>query len=396
MAGDKYLSFSGRTSGYTFANIGLFYGLGGAIFSTVYSLILFDIFKDASLVGLYSAAFAVITMLFAMFSSEIFRLLPKARILPLSLMMIIVATFGMVFQPSAGSFIALDVFREFGWALLIMSLTLFMAEFAGDAGIAKVSGRYYTLNNLGSIVAPVVALRFATMTNDIRAPLVLVSAVMLVALLYYRNYKITAADKRTLPAPLFHTIRKIFGNLREFAGNETLVRAYAASFGYYATQSLRALYVPLAVVGAGFSKDALGMVLAIGTVPFALLAGPSTALARKIGTGRLLAIGFVSFALPALFASCSSGMLMLALFVLWQIPNSVVEPIKELPFHAATTKAEKTRFVGIFQTAKYLAKVMGPLLGAAVIYITGNLASVWVLAALLALAAAYITRNINK
>jgi MFS family permease len=392
MPNDKYISFNTKTNGYTFANIGFFYGLGGAIFSTIYSLILFEIFGDASIVGLYSAAFAV----FAMFSSEIFRLLPKTKILPLALLTIIITTFGMVFQPSAGSFIALDIFREFGWALLIMSLTLFMSEFAGAPGISKVSGRYYTLNNLGSIIAPVVALRFATMADDIRAPLVLVSVVMLLALFYYRNYKITAADKRALPKPPFETLRKVFGNLREFAGRPELARAYAASFGYYAVQALRGLYVPLAVVGAGFSKDTLGLVLAIGTIPFAILAAPSNALAKRLGAGRVLAAGFVAYSALALFASFSTGMLMLALFVAWQIPNSVIEPIKELPFHSGTSKSEKSKFMGVFQTSKYLAKVLSPLAGAGIIFVCGTLSSVWFLAAALGLASAYLARGIKK
>jgi len=392
---DKYLSFNARTNGYTFANIGFFYGLGGAILSAVYSLILFDIFQDASIVGLYSSAFAVIAMLFAMFSSEIFKLLPKSKIFPLALVVVSATVLGMMFQPSAASFITLDVIRECAWSLLNMCLVLFMAEFAGNAGIARVNGRYYTLNNLGSIIAPLIALRVASMMDDIRAPLLLVSLVMLIALFYFKNYKITAADKKALPPKPKHAVRKVFENLREYLSDPNLTRAYVINFGYYAIRSIRNLYVPLAVIEAGFSKDTLGILLALGTIPFALLATPISRLARKYGAKWLLIFGYAGFAALAFTASFSTGLLLLGLFIAWQIPNAVSEPIRELPFYAATNKAQRSKFVGIFLTAKYLSGVLGPLLAAMVIFTSGRLGAVWILAAVIGLLAAYLSRTLK-
>lgn len=395
MASDKYISYNSKTSGYTFANIGLFYGLAGTIFSAVYSLILFEIFGNASVVGLYSAAFAGIATMFALFSSEIFRLLPKAKILPISIITIIVATFGMVFQPSAGSFIALDIVREVGWSLLSMSLSLLMIDFSGMNNIARVQGRYYTLYNLGSIIAPIIAMRIATIFGNERAPLVLVSLTLLIALLYYNKHHITALDKAAKPARAKKTLKKIFGNFREFVRGPGLPAAYAMSFGYYAIQTLRSLYVPIIVIQAGFTKDTLGLVLALGTIPFALLASPISKLSNRIGAWKLLMFGFAAYAAAACFASISTGVMLLGLFVLWQLPNAIIEPLKELPFYAAANRAQQTKFIGIFRTSKYLAGVIAPLLAAATIALSGATSSVWLLAATIGFAVALIAHRVK-
>ncbi|MDR2685161.1 MAG: MFS transporter [Rickettsiales bacterium] len=392
---DKYISYSQKTNGYTFANIGFFYGFGGSILSSVYSLILLDIFKDPAIVGLYSAAFAVIAMLFSMFSSEIFRLLPKAKILPGACVAIIVSVFMMAFQPSAGSFIVLDVIRECAWALFVTSLTLFMTDFAVGKNVEKVFGRYYVLNNIGSIVAPIIALRMASYFGNARATLMLVSLVFMCALLYYKNYRVTAEDKRARVAPPKKTLAKVFGNLFAYLSNRELVKAYIVMFVYYAIRALRSLYVPIAVLSAGFSKDTLGLVLAIGTIPFALLAVPANRVAMRAGPSRLLMLGYITYAAFAFIASVSSGMMLLGLFAIWQISNAISEPIKELPFYNTANKSEQLRFVGIFGTAKYLASVLSPLLGAGVIMLTGSVGCVWILAGAIGLGGAWVASSIK-
>jgi predicted MFS family arabinose efflux permease len=302
----------------------------------------------------------------------------------------------MVFQVSQGSFIALDVVRECSWALLSMCLTLFMAEFAGPIGVAQVSGRYYTLNNIGSLIAPVIALQVAVIFGNDRVPLILVSIIMLIALFYFKDYRVVAADKNAKIATADKTVKKIFGNFREFAKNKSLVNAFITNYGYYAIYSIRSLYVPISVVEAGFTKDILGFILMIGTLPFVLLASPISKFAKKHGCKWILSIGFIAFAICAMMATFSGGLFLLGLFVLWQIPNAMLEPVKELPFYSNATKSQQSKFVGIFKTSSYLAKVITPLIGAFAIWLTGYTASVWLVAAAFAIIAAKFSNQESK
>ena len=85
MASEKYLSMKKSVNGFSFANLGFFYGFGNSIIGAVYSLVLFDIFKNSSVVGIYTSLSYGFVMLLALSTGEFFRRFTKTRIFYVSI-----------------------------------------------------------------------------------------------------------------------------------------------------------------------------------------------------------------------------------------------------------------------------------------------------------------------
>ncbi|MBO5662590.1 MAG: hypothetical protein J6S12_01875, partial [Alphaproteobacteria bacterium] len=88
MAGDKYISFGRRVSGFSFANLGLFTGFADGIYNAVYSLVILEIFKSSAIVGVYVAIYSVFCFLVGLFANEIVRQFSKARVFYFALIML--------------------------------------------------------------------------------------------------------------------------------------------------------------------------------------------------------------------------------------------------------------------------------------------------------------------
>ncbi len=251
------------------------------------------------------------------------------------------------------------------------------------------------LYNIGSLIAPVIAMYVATKMDNMRAPFLLMCGILIICMAYFFNQKLVAAEKNVRPPRVPTTIRRIIRNLILFFRRSNMRHAYMANYGFYAIASLRSLYVPLAIISAGFSKETVGIVLSLGIIPFILIEPWIASLATKHGAKRYLILGYLTYTVFAFLASASTGFTLLGFFIIWQFSNACVEPIKEIPFFDITTKPEQSRFFGIFKTSSYVAKIITPLFASLAIYLTGSLASVWIVAGIFGIIPAYFVYKIQ-
>ena len=80
MASEKYISMKESLTGFSFANLGLFYGFGNSVIGAVYALVLMDIFHNSSIVGVYISLSYGLVILLTLTTSEFFRRFTKRRI----------------------------------------------------------------------------------------------------------------------------------------------------------------------------------------------------------------------------------------------------------------------------------------------------------------------------
>ena len=161
-----------------------------------------------------------------------------------------------------------------------------------------------------------------------------------------------------------------------------MLRAYLVNFGYYSLRALRVLYVPILVIENGFTKDTLGVVLTLGIIPYLFMSEMMGRLVRRFGKTIWLVIGFGSFAVLSAFAIFVTGVPLLAIFVAWQISGAFMEPVHDLLFFdTASTKAQQTRFYGVFRTSSNLPNIIVPTLGALAITLFGTTTAVWTVTA---------------
>lgn len=381
MAREKYISIGRNVSGFSFANLGLFTGFADGIYNAVYSLVILEIFRSSAIVGIYVAIYSVFCFLVGLFANEIFRRFSKVKVFYFAMLMIAVCYAMMSFSILPRTFVILDYTTGFAITLTAVLIPLFMSDFSEKVGMARLNARYHLWLNIGAFFAPMVAVLIANNFGN-RAAFMGSAIIYLVGWFMFRLFKIVQQDVNVKPVSPRRTIRALLRNTYQFFKVPGMLRAYLVNFGYYSLRALRVLYVPILVIENGFTKDTLGIVLTLGIIPYLLMSEMMGRLVRRFGKTIWLIIGFGSFAVLSAFAIFVTGMPLLAIFVAWQISGAFMEPVHDLLFFDnAQTKAQQTRFYGVFRTSTNLPNIIVPTLGALAITLFGTTTAVWTVTA---------------
>lgn len=377
MAREKYVSVGRNVSGFSFANLGLFTGFADGIYNAVYSLVILEIFRSSAIVGIYVAIYSVFCFFVGLFANEIFRQFSKVKVFYFAMLMIAICYAMMSFSILPRTFIILDYTTGFAITLTAVLIPLFMSDFSEKVGMARLNARYHLWLNIGAFFAPMVAVVIANNFGN-RAAFMGSAIIYLVGWFMFRLFRIVQQDKNVKPVSPRRTIRALLRNTYQFFKVPGMLRAYLVNFGYYSLRALRVLYVPILVIENGFTKDTLGIVLTLGIIPYLFMSEIMGRLVRRFGKTIWLVIGFGSFAVLSAFAIFVTGMPLLAIFVAWQISGAFMEPVHDLLFFdTASTKAQQTKFYGVFRTSSNLPNIIVPTLGAGAIMLFGTTTAVW-------------------
>lgn len=379
-AKSKYLSMRRTVSGFSFANMGLFTGFADGIYNAVYSLVILEIFRSSAIVGFYVALYSAFCMFVGLFANELFRLFSKVKVFYFSLLMLAVCYAMMGFSIKPVSFITLDYTTGIAITLVGVLIPLFMSDFAGNAGMAKLNSRYHLWINVGALFAPMIAVAIANRFDN-RSAFFASALIYLLGWMFFKYFKIVQQTPQVKPVNPRRTLRSLWRNTLAFVRCPGMPRAYAINFGYYSLRAMRYLYVPIVVIENGFSKDTLGWVLTLGIIPYLLLSDLMGRLVGRYGKNIWLILGFASFALFAAAATVVTGIPLLAIFVLWQVSGALMESVHDLMFFDTAKKTEQTRFYGVFRTSVNLPNIVAPILGAICITIFGVTSAVWAVSA---------------
>lgn len=382
MARDKYLYVKNGVSGFSFANLGLFTGFADGIYNAVYSLVLMEIFANSAIVGVYVAIYAAFCMGVGLFANEILRRFSKVRVFYFVMLMLAVCYAMMSFSIRPSTFVILDYTTGIAITLVGVLIPLFMSDFSGKIGMARLNSRYHLWMNVGALFAPMIAVAVADQFNN-RAAFFASALIYLAGWMAFKLFHVVQQDKKIKPVNPRKTVHALLKNAVAFFRRNGMARAYAVNFGYYSLRAMRYLYVPIVVIENGFSRDALGWVLTLGIIPYLILSDLMAGLVRRYGKNKWLLIGFSSFAILSALATFVTGYPLLVIFVAWQISGALMESVHDLLFFDGTSRAEQTKFYGIFRTSVNLPNVIAPILGAACITAFGATSAVWAVTAVI-------------
>ena len=377
MARDTYISVNKKVSGFSFANLGLFTGFADGIYNAVYSLVILDIFRSSATVGIYVALYSAFCLIVGLFANEIFRRFSKVRVFYFTLLMLTACYAMMSFSILPRTFIILDFTSGIASTLVLMLIPLFMSDFSRNIGMARLNARYHLWLNIGALFAPMVAVAIADFYGTNRSAFFASALIYLAAWGVFKYFAIVQQDKQIKPVNPRRTFKALWKNTVAFLKTPGMTRAYLVNFGYYSLRALRVLYVPIVVIEAGFSKDALGWVLTLGIIPYLVLSEAMGKLAKKYGNKLWLSLGFLSFAGLAACATVATGYPLLMIFIAWQISGALMESVHDLLFFDAVKKSQQTKFYGVFRTSLNLPSVIIPAIAAGVISVFGTTSAVW-------------------
>lgn len=389
MAREKYFFRKKQVDGFAFANLGLFNGFASSIVTSVYSLVLFEIFRGffseemaSSFVGWYAAIVAVFSMVVGFFSTEILHWFTKTRLLYIVLTLLGSCYCMMSFSVKPMTFITLDFVAQFAYTILCVLFPLFISDFSKGIGMEKVNARYLLWLNIGALVAPVFAMSVVSFfSNNYRMPLLAAGMVYASEMLFFKHFGIMQTDKVIKKVNMRKTLRALRITAFAFFRKPGMLRAYIVNFGYYALRAMRLLYVPIVVIEKGFSSETLGIVLSLGILPFIIIESFIGRLIKKYGIKIWLSIGFVSFAIFSLLATFLSGYALLSIFILWQISSAFMEAAHDLLFFNDMPKEYQAKYYGVFRTSVNLPSIIAPILGGICIAIFGSTSAVWLITA---------------
>ena len=382
MARDKYISMKNGLSGYSFANLGLFTGFADGIYNAVYSLVLMEIFMNSAVVGVYVGIYAAFCMVVGLFANELLRRFTKARVFYFSMLMLAICYAMMGFSIRPSTFVILDYTTGIAITLVGVLIPLFMSDFSGKIGMARLNSRYHLWMNVGALMAPMIAVAIANQYDN-RAAFFASALIYFAGWGVFKYFHIVQPDKKIKPVNPNKTVRALWKNAVAFFKTPGMPRAYAVNFGYYSLRAMRYLYVPIVVIENGFSKDALGWVLTLGIIPYLILSEMMAGLVRKYGKKKWLMVGFSSFAVFSALATFVGGWPLLAIFVMWQVSGALMESVHDLLFFDGTKKTQQTRFYGVFRTSVNFPNIVAPMLGAACIATFGGTSAVWIVTAVI-------------
>ena len=278
------------------------------------------------------------------------------------------------------TFIILDYTTGIAATLVRMLIPLFMSDFSGKVGMARLNSRYHLWANVGALFAPTVAVLIANHFGN-RAAFFGSAAIYFAAWMLFKWFRVVQQDKKIQPVNPRKTFRALWKNTMAFFRVPGMLRAYLVNFGYYSLRALRILYVPILVIENGFSKDTLGWVLTLGIIPYLVLSEFIGRAVRKYGKTLWMMLGFGSFAALSVCAIFVTGVPLLIIFIAWQISGALMESVHDLLFFDNAPRAMQTRFYGVFRTSANLPSVIVPMLGAAIIAMFGTTAAVWMVTA---------------
>lgn len=390
MAKDNYISVGKKVNGFSFANLGLFSGFADGIYNAVYSLVLMDIFMNSAVVGIYVAIYAGFCLLVALFANEVFRRFSKVRVFHIVLLMLAVCYAMMSFSILPRTFIILDYTSGIATTFVGILIPLFMADFSRNVGMARLNARYHLWVNIGALFAPMVAVAIAGFFGTNRSAFFASAMIYLAGWAMFNSFAISAEDKKIKPANPRKTFKALWKNMIAFFKTPGMARAYAVNFGYYSLRAMRVLYVPIVVIENGFSKDTLGWVLTLGIIPYLLLSEVMGRLAKKYGNKLWLMLGFLSFAGLSVMATVATGYPLLMIFIVWQVSGALMESVHDLLFFDTASKAQQTKYYGVFRTSANLPNVLVPIVGAGVITWFGGTNAVWGLTAVIGVLATIV------
>ena len=389
MAKDKYISMRENVSGFSFANLGIFTGFADGIYNAIYSLVILEIFRSSAIVGLYVALYSAFCLVVGLFANELFRQFSKVKVFYFSVLMLAACYAMMSFSIRPMTFITLDFTSGIAITLVGVLIPLFMSDFSGKIGMAKLNSRYHLWLNIGALFAPMIAVAIAGQFGN-RAAFMASAVIYLACWGFFKYYRIVQEDKQIKPVDPRKTFRALWKNTLAFFRRPGMTRAYIVNFGYYSLRAMRYLYVPIVVIENGFSKDTLGWVLTLGIIPYLILSELMGHLVRRFGKKVWLMTGFLSFAAFSVLATFTSGYPLLAIFIMWQVSGALMESVHDLLFFDTTKKSEQTKFYGVFRTSVNLPNVIAPILGAACITMFGGTSAVWIVTAVIGVLSAAV------
>jgi MFS family permease len=278
---------------------------------------------------------------------------------------------------------------------MVMTIALFVRDFANKADLGEEEGMYYKYSNIGYFIGPLVG-GFIASAFGYEVVFFIAALSSLAALGYFYNAEVL---KKHPHVEKKKEVEKtsLIKNVKEFFHNPDRRKAYMITVILLTWFSFKRIYAPLYILASGYLDNMSGIILALGIVPFILLEVKVGRYADKKGIKLPISGGFMIIAAILLIIFISPWPLLnFALLIVASIGASFVEPLQEYYLFQHLPKDKEDRLYGVYMTADPVSYFLAPAIGAVTLIFLPFSYLFLVFAVIMAVSSLYFWKTLKK
>lgn len=366
-----------------FINVSAFLlGFAASLFAYVLSSYFKEILGTDNVGFIYLLAYLIILFML-LHLHKIVYIFGKSFILHLSLILKIIAVFGLIMFPVSFAGIGFMILYIIAGTLSWTILSSILESFSVDNESGRIRGMHLSISNAGYLMGPLLS---AQLLNKYGFNGVfLVSLVVYILIFIFNLIYIRRTNHR------FSTKINVNELLRKVCKRKNIMRIYYVSFVLEFFYALMIIYVPIYLLEKGFSWDQLGVSFTIMLIPFVLIQYPMGLIAdKKTGEKEFLIFSFFILGMSTLlfyFTDSPDIMVWTTILVLGRIGAALVEILRESYFFKRID-GNDVDIIDFFNTSRPVAFIVATAISS-ILLLFFSTTSVFLLVALVCFSAIY-------
>ena len=352
-----------------FSTIFLLFGVVIGAVITIHPLYLEQFLDKPELVGLVVALSALAGMIFSLPAGVLTDKLGRKRLLIASFLLLSAVLLVFFMNTSLYALIVLQIAFGLSMAPAWVISEAFIKDISPTGRRGEFRSVFGTFANAGLFVGPVIGGLLAD-RFEIRAPYIFSALLLLASLLLVFKLTDNNRDSTRTANRSENSKEELFALLKEFRQHRELKVLALCTVALFFWYSARWVFGPLFLHHLGYSPFIIGLWIAISAVPFLLFQIPLGKLGDKIGKTQMICLGFAIstlFIIPVGFMHSLPGLLV-TIFII-SLGTTLVEPLIEARVTDIVPRERYGAYSGIFEFAKTLGYLLGPLSSALFVFL---------------------------
>lgn len=380
--------------GRIFSWLALLIGFAVSLIIPIFPNFVKSVVHTDEAVSVFFSAMALMTLLAGFLSAIIFKKLQRTFVMKASFISLAVIYFMLIFVVRITELSILTTIKSWFELLAVITLSLFVRDFANSKDFGAEEGRYFKFQNIGYLIGPLIG-GFLASQFGYEIVFILAAGTVLGGFLYFYNHHVIKESIAIINMKKTSTI-KLFDNIKNYFSDRNRVKAYFISFSLMSWIIVKRLYLPLYVVASGYLSSVTGVILSLGIIPFIILEEKIGKYADEKGIRIPISAGFFIIATCLLLVFISPfPILNFIIIILASIGAAFIEPVQEYYLLKNTPKEQEEDLYGIYSTSVTVSSFLTPIIGALILAVLPFKFIFLVFAVLIALAGFYFRSRLK-
>ncbi|PIZ76270.1 hypothetical protein COY05_01770 [Candidatus Peregrinibacteria bacterium CG_4_10_14_0_2_um_filter_38_24] len=354
--------------GRIFSWLAMLIGFSASLIIPIFPNFVKSVVHTDSAVSFFFSAMALMTLIAALCSTIVFRKFQRTLILKLSFISLAVIYFMLIFVVRITELSILTTIKSWFELFAIITLSLFVRDFASIKDFGEEEGRYFKFQNIGYLIGPLVG-GFLASQFGYEIVFILAAGTILSGFVYFYNHHVVKESMAIINMKKTSTVT-LFENVKNYFRDKNRVKAYFINFSLMAWFIVKRIYLPLYVIASGYLSTVTGIIISLGIIPFILLEEKIGKYADQKGIRIPVSLGFFIIAGALLLTFLSPfPILNFIIIILASIGAAFIEPIPEYYFLKNTSKEQGEDLFGIYSTATIMSSFVTPIIGALILLV---------------------------